>query len=501
MNHFTDFPRVRPEEEGISSSSVKHFLDRLDSQNIAMHSAIIMRHGRILSETYYEPYQRNTLHRMFSITKSFVSLAIGLLEEEGKLSLDDTIVSHFPEKIPAGGVHPYMEQLTIRDMLRMATCHEKTTYKTLKKADWISTFFEVAPTHVPGTCFSYDTSSTHTLSGLVEKLTGMKLLDYLRVKFLNELDFSKDAYCLTDPVGVSMGGSGLMATPYDLLKVMYVISRNGNYNGKQLLPQRYLKLATSKQIDNYGKGPTLEEMQGYGYQFWCTRNNGFVCYGMGGQLALYVPDKDIILITTAFTCERQGGVQLIYDAFWDEIYNKIQDSDALVSDSHAKDLGSHLAAPNTATPNSNCSESASAYTLQNSVLYRPLLSVPELCQDTCADTVYGKTFTLDENEAGWKNVQLCADSLHYENATGIHTLHFKTGGNSIQNMPGYPYRAAASGAWRAKDTFLIRIHIIDECVGTLYMQLVFKNDTVTLMLRKFEETMFSEFNGFISGHC
>ena len=66
-------------------------------------------------------------------------------------------------------------------------------------------------------------------------------------------------------------------------------------------------------------------MQGYGYQFWCTQNQGYVCYGMGGQLMLVLPEKEMILITTADTQSRQGGVQLIYDAFWQEIYQKISD--------------------------------------------------------------------------------------------------------------------------------------------------------------------------------
>ena len=80
-------------------------------------------------ETYYKPYTRDTLHRMFSVTKSFVSLGIGLLEAEGKLSLDDKIVDFFPEKLPKPGVHPYIAMMTIRDMLTMRTCHDKTTYK------------------------------------------------------------------------------------------------------------------------------------------------------------------------------------------------------------------------------------------------------------------------------------------------------------------------------------------------------------------------------------
>ena len=156
---------------------------------------------------------------MFSVTKSFTSIAIGLLQEEGRLSLDDSIVKFFPEYVPdTSEAHPWLLATTIRDMLSMRSCHASTTYdKFSSKTDWVKSFFTVAPTHKPGTVFHYDTSSSHTLCALVEKLTGMKMLDYLRNKVLNEIGFSKEAYCLTDGFGVSMGGSGLMATSRDFM--------------------------------------------------------------------------------------------------------------------------------------------------------------------------------------------------------------------------------------------------------------------------------------------
>jgi len=493
MNPFTDFPTATPEEMGVTSESLIHFLEKLEEIDIPMHSAIVMRHDKVIMETYYKPYNRNTLHRMFSITKSFVSLGIGLLEEEGKLSLDDHIIQYFPEKLPKDGVHPYIASMTIRDMLRMASAHDKTTFKVMLINDWVRTFFSVTPSHVPGTCFSYDTSSTHTLAALVEKLSGMELLNYLRSKFLDELDFSKDAYCMKDPVGVSMGGSGMMATPYDLLKVMHLIAHKGFYNEKQLLPANYLKEATTKQIDNYSKSATFEEMQGYGYQFWCTTHNGFVCYGMGGQLALYLPDKDLILITTADTQGRQGGVQLIYDAFWSSVYPALSDH-PINADSSS---------------NSNDEILKSQESLTNYVGSRQLMYLHGANTSPIMNTINNKSFLLDHNNMGFTNITLSFDIADdnkctgghwdYSNVSGSHSLKFAIGTNCIQQFPFYNYNTAVSGSWCSEDTFLIKAHLIDECIGNIFIQLVFKNDTVTLMMRKFEETMFQEFDGLASG--
>ena len=126
---FMIFETASPESTGIPSYAVKNFLTRLEKQQLPLHSAIIMRHGKICAETYYAPYNKDSLHRMFSITKSFVSMAIGCLAEEGKLKLDDKIVDYFPEKQPESGTYKYTAMLTIRDMLKMKTCHTKTTYK------------------------------------------------------------------------------------------------------------------------------------------------------------------------------------------------------------------------------------------------------------------------------------------------------------------------------------------------------------------------------------
>lgn len=474
-----EFEVVTPEEEGIASGNVIRFLKRLEEQEIPMHSMLLIRNGKLLTETYYEPYNREELHRMFSVTKSMVSLAIGLLCEEGRVKLEDRIVEYFPEKLPKEGVHPYIAAIRIRDMLRMATAHEKTTYKCRKTDDWVSTFFLVEPSHLPGAVFSYDTSSTHTLAALVEKLAGMELLEYLRLKFLNELGFSKKAYCVKDPMGVSMGGSGLMATPYDMAKVMYLISQGGRWHGKQLLPEWYLKLATSKQIATYAKGQTLEEMQGYGYQFWCTRNRGYACYGMGGQLMCVLPEENLILITTADTQERQGGVQLIYDAFWEEIYEKMEDRMDRNNQMDYRELRDKWSKRALICPKGKKSSSQMEHF--NHI-----------------------TFQMDQSPRGFGNI-----TLHLEKEEGIfvytdeagmeYSISFGLEKNREGILEPYHKRILASGVFLSEDTFLLKVQVVEECVGSILIELAFGGDTVTTYMKKYEETYFKEFDGFLSG--
>ena len=131
------FKHVAPSECNIDYHNLMNFAKRLENQDIPMHSLTIMRGDKICMETYYAPYEKDTLHRMFSMTKTLVSLGIGKLYGEGKLTLDDHIVDYFKDKLPKEGAYEYTSMLTIRDMLTMRTCHDKTTYKGEGVTDWV----------------------------------------------------------------------------------------------------------------------------------------------------------------------------------------------------------------------------------------------------------------------------------------------------------------------------------------------------------------------------
>ncbi|NLZ81412.1 MAG: serine hydrolase [Clostridiales bacterium] len=474
------FVTATPEEVGISSERIVRFMKTLEYNEIPMHSLLIIRYGKLVAESYYAPYTKDTLHRMFSVTKSFTSIAIGLLAEEGKLSLDDNIISYFPEMLSETGVHPYIAEMTIKDMLKMASAHENTTYKIDIKEDWVKSFFITEPSHYPGTIFSYDTSSSHTLAALVEKISGMKMLDYLRSKFLDELEFSKDAYIISDPNGVSMGGSGLMATPMDFAKVAWTVMHDGRAEDKQLIPEWYIKEATKKQIDTSVKGGTTEEKQGYGYQFWRIRNDGFACYGMGGQLAICIPKEDLLVVTTADTQGLGGGVQVIYDTFWREIYDNLSDKPFVENIEGSKSLKAIL---------KESQIKAVAGDLTNVIV----------------NTINGRTYSFDdENPMNLKNIKIeLKEELGifcFENQNGKQELTFGLGKQIESKFPHYNMNCVSSAAWVEEKTLLIKSHIIDECLGSIQVQVHFKSDReVVVYMKKIEEYLFHEFLGFANG--
>ena len=93
------FEKITPEEAGLSSDKITKFIDRIEKRGAIMHSLLIMRDGKVLTENYWAPFHADFCHRMYSQTKSYAAIGIGLLEEEGKLSLDDKVADIFPDKI------------------------------------------------------------------------------------------------------------------------------------------------------------------------------------------------------------------------------------------------------------------------------------------------------------------------------------------------------------------------------------------------------------------
>lgn len=473
--------RGYPQEVGIEPENIINFIKELDEKSINMHSFLLLKDDTIVSEAYYAPYNRDTLHRMFSITKSFTSIAIGLLESEGKINLDDRIVTYFQDKIEDLKINSYMQDLTIRDMLTMSTVHTSTTYKKVSHNDYVKSFFEIEPSHYPGTAFFYDTSSSHTLAGLVKKITGKNILDYLKEKCLDDIGFSKESYVLSDPLGISLGGSGLMAKPIDVLRFAYLIMNMGQLNGISYLPQNYIKEATTIKKNTYAHGNIDAEKYGYGYQFFMTKYEGFCLYGMGGQLALCFPKENMILVTTADTQDGNEKTQAIFDAFYKNIYEKLSKN---ISTNDAKSKDSYKE-------------------LEQLIASLRIQEKDMLSDYTKVNKLDNTKIVFDENDIQIKEIRFNIYNNHgditmqfdkkcYTITFGINDL--REGTFDIYNMKYLSKILIADD-----NTYIIRLHIIDESVCPLYIEVSYKGDNATIYMKNKDEVFFKEFNGCASG--
>ncbi len=478
MNEKNPLLTATPEELGIPSWAITNFIQRLESNNICMHSLIVLRHNKIAAEGYWRPFNADKKHRMYSITKSFVSIAIGFMEEEGLLTLDDKIVSFFEDKLPVEGVPEEISQMTIKDLLKMATCNKEASYEIIKDNDWLKTFFAVQPDHKPGTVFNYDKSGSYVLGAIVERLSGQYLLDYLRPRFLDQIGFSSDAYCIKSPMGISNGSSGLVCRPHDVAKFALLCMNEGKYDGKQLIPYKFIKAATSKQIDTNENFE--DDKQGYGYQFWRCRNNGFACKGKGSQFVICIPEKDFAIITTADTRPNPEAQKVIFNSLWDEIYNNLSDNSL----------------------HENISERNKLYDKLSTLIIRPTIGSKT---SPVIQQVHSHIYRFAENPMGIVNARIDFDKdrsvIEYEKNSQKYKLYFGIGKNVSCKFPEYNFDCICSAAWLNEQTLIINCYITDDDFATLVITLRFKNDgkNVTVEMKKFTDTSLDEYEGTATG--
>ncbi|WP_454860160.1 serine hydrolase domain-containing protein [Promicromonospora soli] len=260
---------------------------RAGALDIALHTVQVSVGGETLAHAVSDPLGLDTPQRMYSVAKTVTGLAIGMLADEGALSLDDPVTKHFPEMSP---VHPWLEATTIRHMLAMRGPHRSTTYK-LTAGGWLESYFRVPPTHPPGTIFTYDTSASYVLAALVERLSGLSLPEYLRPRLLDPLGISPGLRFLTGPEGISHGGSGLVCTPRDLLRLAHLLLDGGTHDSARLLPANYLRDAVRPQADTSLRTSDVVLRGGYGYQLWLPRPGSWLLFGLCGQIVYGDPAR------------------------------------------------------------------------------------------------------------------------------------------------------------------------------------------------------------------
>ncbi|MCX7666751.1 MAG: serine hydrolase [Gemmataceae bacterium] len=302
-------PRSSPESQGVSSKAMREFIEALDSEINTMHSLMVVRHGKVITECWWKPEKPEDRHVMYSLSKSFTSTAIGLLIEEEKISLDDEVIKFFPDSLPKEPSN-HLKSMRIRDLLSMNTGHE-TEPKFTDDQSWVRTFLAHPVPHKPGTHFKYNSPATYMCSAIVTKVTGKTVLEYLKPRLFDPLGIENPEWG-TSPEGYSLGGWGLKIRTEDIAKFGQLYLQKGKWNGKQLIPEKWVEQATSRQVSN-GSNPKSDWEQGYGYQFWRCRNGAYRGDGAFGQFCIVMPDQDTVVAITANSNNMQAQLNVVWN--------------------------------------------------------------------------------------------------------------------------------------------------------------------------------------------
>ncbi|WP_460663922.1 serine hydrolase domain-containing protein [Kribbella swartbergensis] len=318
----SSLPRSTPESQGLSGAALDAFVAALDTSDQEIQTVMLLRHGHVVLEEAWSPYRLTDPHLLFSVSKSFTSTAVGLAIEDGLLSLDDTVVSFFTADELPETISDNLAAMTVRHLLTMTTGHGKDTVEALSRdRRMVKVFLGLDVEHEPGTVFVYNSGATYMLSAILQRLTGQRLLDYLRPRLFEPLGITEATWQVSAE-GITVGGWGLSINTESLARFGQLLLQRGVWEGKQLVPAEWIEAATSKQVPNDNQ-ENPDWQQGYGFQFWRGRHNTYRGDGAFGQFCLIFPEYDAALIVTSAT----QNMQAVLDTVWDHLLPALEGKD------------------------------------------------------------------------------------------------------------------------------------------------------------------------------
>ena len=452
-------PRATPESQGISSAGIQGIIDEQDAKNYGMHSLMILRHGKVVAEGWWAPYAANETHQLFSLSKSFTSTAIGLLQAEGRLNIHDKLVSFFPDDLPAEP-SDNLKAMRLRDVLMMSTGQEKADVDKINvnhpDKTGTKSFLAAPVKQKPGTLFYYNSPGTFMLSATVTKVTGQTMRDYLLPRLFEPLGIP-EPFWETTPQGYNLGASGLHIRTEDIAKFGQLLLQRGEWNGRRLVPADWIDLATSRQASN-GSAPDGDWDQGYGFQFWRCVPGFYRADGAFGQFCIVMPQYDTVVAITGGTKDTAGVMKLLWAKLIPELRSAAipENPEALAS------LKKRLASLSLPVPVGAATS--------------PL-----------AATIAGRKFVFEPNDLALESVSL---DLAADGTVTFKTRQFEQDRSVVagrgQWTPGsFPLsktstpEVAVAGAWTADDTYTVKLAQKGQPFLATF-RLKFAGDTVTL---------------------
>lgn len=318
-------------------ASVTMPVDYMNAVNL--HSLLVIKDDNIVAEHYFETWPAEKPHAMFSVSKTFTATAVGLAISEGRLSLTDKVADYFPDKI----LESNPCTATVEDLLTMSCGHdtdpsagvvefdmENVEVHIKDDADDISEVFFSHPfVHEPGTFYCYNSLCSYILSAIITKVTGESIRDYLITRLFEPLGMGIPEWD-ADKDGISAGGWGLRLVPEQMARMGLLLLHEGRWEGKQIVPAEWVRAMGAKHVESTPANTRMEDSekisgrpdtendwrQGYGYQTWRNVPGGFRADGAGGQFILVLPEKNAVVVMTAWLINAQRQLDLI----WEHIY-------------------------------------------------------------------------------------------------------------------------------------------------------------------------------------
>ncbi len=429
----TDGWRVStPEEQGIDSARLAEGLLAIREQNIMVHSLLIIRHGySVLDATFY-PYDGQAVHDVASVTKSVMTTLIGIAADQGKLDLDDKLVTFFPGRSIANS-DDRKNQITVRHLASMSSgldCtaaeDEKTLQEMLGSPDYVQFVLDRAIIYTPGEQFTYCSPAIHLLSPILQQASGQSPLDFARQYLFAPLGIH-EAMWTKDPQGYYDGWGDLSLLPADMAKIGFLFLHEGKWDGKQIVSSQWVDEASTAKVQT-------PDGNGYGFGWWMDPavEGAYRADGRGGQYIFILPEWDMVLVTTGGGFTMDDIAQYLIKSFSD--FEK----------------------PLPANPQAVAILDDALAAIKQPPATMALAALPEIARQ-----ISGKTYVFQPNPAMLESVAIefdgSAEAMIFIQAGGSPSVSHQVGLDGVFRFsPGPDGRPTAyRGTWVDTQTFLL----------------------------------------------
>ncbi len=305
------WPESTPEEEGIDPAVLAEALRIAKEKALGLHSLLVVRHGKLVSETYFSLYDADTTHLLYSVTKSFTSTLVGIAIEQGLLEgVDQPVLAYFPG-MRVKNQDAQKSAMSLENLLSMTSGLDwqegDPVYRAMYASDdWVKFVMNIPMRAGPGEEFNYCSGCSHVLSAVLQQNVGMSTQEFADRNLFRPLGISNYTW-EADAQGIAIGGWGLKLTPRDMARLGQLFLQGGEWQGRQVVPPAWVRAATA---GHTGAGGRLQ----YGYQWWIDPAVGsYSARGRYGQVIYVAPEKDLVVVVTAQASDDDPIYVLIED--------------------------------------------------------------------------------------------------------------------------------------------------------------------------------------------
>jgi CubicO group peptidase (beta-lactamase class C family) len=327
-----DWRTSSPQEQQLNKKVLKRLLKRIRNNAIGgIDSLLIARNGYLVTEEYFHGWGPDDLHTLQSDSKSVTSLLVGIALEQGKISsIDQTVLSFFPEYRRIHNVDERKSAMTLRDLLTMRTGldwgedpYEGSPLFQLNncRCDWLKFVLDWPMRETPGTRFEYNSGGVILLAGVIRNATSIPTDTFAQRYLFDPLGVRQVRWYYGEPDNLPHTGGGLNLRPRDMAKIGYLMLRNGRWEDQQIVSADWVRESTSHAVTNprtFAGRPV-----DYGYLWWLLSLNGeagshdrdadiYAAAGAQGQWIFIIPKYDMVVVSTGNTPYFDQAVGFLY---------------------------------------------------------------------------------------------------------------------------------------------------------------------------------------------